>query len=60
MTLSIDRPRSSTCGICGEPTNKPTRMCFYCDAAYEKNAHQDGSVMEAGSARTLVPATQET
>lgn len=47
MNHVVDRPRTRTCGICGEKTNKSTRMCADCGTAYEKDAHVDGSVMEA-------------
>jgi hypothetical protein len=43
----ISTPRRSICGICGEPTNKPTRMCADCAASHEKFAMQDGSIMES-------------
>ena len=35
------------CTICGESTPKPTAMCRACEHDYNKNAHNDGSVMEA-------------
>ncbi len=35
------------CQICGEPTTRPTRMCAECRAAYDRHAHETGSVMDA-------------
>jgi hypothetical protein len=43
----MHHPRTRTCGICGELTNKPTRMCRDCDVSYERQAQEDGSGMEA-------------
>lgn len=45
--MSVPKPSTSTCGICGELTNKPTRMCGDCGKSYERQAREDGSVMEA-------------
>ncbi len=47
MKHGIRVPRRSVCGICGEKTVKPTQMCRACDDVYERDAHQDGSVLEA-------------
>lgn len=35
------------CEICGMATNRPVKMCAQCGIAYDKEAHEDGSVMEA-------------
>ena len=48
----IDKPKHAICGICGERTLKPIRMCRDCNRAYDSDAQQDGSVMEATSAPT--------
>jgi hypothetical protein len=43
----IAKPRYKVCGICGEGTVNPTRMCRPCSDAYEESGNTDGSVMEA-------------
>lgn len=40
-------PRPNHCEVCGEPTERWVAWCTACAKSYEKNAHNDGSVMEA-------------
>ena len=35
------------CHICGELTDKPVKICGECRDVYERDAHQDGSMLEA-------------
>lgn len=46
QTYGIARPRRAVCGVCGEPTDRPTRMCGDCIDSYEAHAQQDGSIAE--------------
>lgn len=36
----------SNCQVCGEPTTQPVDMCTECVSAYERQAHDDGAIME--------------
>jgi hypothetical protein len=40
-------PRPNRCEVCGEPRERPVRMCRACSRSYEANAHDDGCVLEA-------------
>lgn len=40
-------PLPNRCQICGEPFHRPIDMCLSCHRAYNRQAHDDGSVMFA-------------
>lgn len=40
-------PLPNRCQICGEPYDHPVDMCLSCQLAYDRQAHDDSSVMFA-------------
>lgn len=40
-------PQPNRCQICGEPHHRPIDMCRACSRAYDRDAHEDSTVMFA-------------